>query len=383
MSDGEDDIDRLMREAGGLPHGPARIALVEEAVRIADTRHDLPKAFQCRLELVNAASSGGQPDVKLVAFAWCLAQFDRDKTQLGGRATEIDLLWKYKWVVGGLPSFHTITREQIMAALSDMRRRYKADGSTMHAVYDEEESIAISLGDKSAAVKAHKKLQTTRRDMFSNCAACVQDRLVSYHRFLDRHEDAIAAAAPILSGKLRCSTVPHRTYPKLMNSLYRLDRLTEAMHYHRIGYPMVGANVGHTAFVDDHIRFLALTDNHTRAVRLTQKHLRAALDYPSLHTRYAFLRDVRLLFHFLQQAGRKTVALPLPEDHPLFSSTGRVKVPEFFAWLDTDSRRIGALFDARNGRNSFISGLDTDVEPSMVMKPIPFSKTRDGNDKIS
>ena len=289
---GEDDIDRLMREAAKLPHGPSRIAMVEEAVRIADSRNDLPKAFKCRLELVSAASSGGQPDVKLIAFSWCLSQFDRDKKLFGGRATEIDLLWKYKWIAGALPAFHQISREQIEATLEDLRRRYKADGSTMHAVYDEECSIAISMGDKPAAEAAQKRLAATKRDMFSNCAACVQDRLVTYHRCFSRHEDAVAAAEPILTGRLKCGTVPHRTYPKLMMSLFNLDRLKEAMHYHRIGYPLVESNPGHTGYVDDHIRFLALTGNSTRAVRLTHKHLRAALAYVSLNTRYALLRDV-------------------------------------------------------------------------------------------
>ncbi len=372
---GEDDIDRLIRDSQGLPHGPARIALVEEAVRLADARHDLPKAFQCRLELVSAASNGGQPDVKLVAFSWCLSQFDRDKAKFGGRQAEVDLLWKYKWVAGSLPSFHQISRAQIVATLDDLRRRYRADGSTMHAVYDEEESIAISLGDKPAAEEAHRNRLATKRDMYSNCAACVQDRLVSYHRFFDRHEEALAAAEPILAGRMKCSTVPQRTHPKLMNSLFKLGRLKEAMHHHRVGYPMVSSNPGHTAYVDDHIRFLALTDNHARALRLTQKHLRAALGYPSLNTRYAFLRDVRLLFHFLKQAGTKTVALPLPDDHPLTAASGRVQVPEFFDWLDADTRRIGALYDARNGNTSFLTGLDTDTAPATVMKPYPVRKS--------
>ena len=370
----EDDVDRLMRESKGLPHGPARIALVEEAIRLADSRNDLPQAFDCRLELVSAASSGGQPDVQLVAFSWCLSQFDRDSTLFGGRETEVDLLWKYKWVAGALPSFHQISRAQIMATLDDLRRRYLADGSTMHAVHDEEQSIAISLGDKPAAEAAHGKLLAAKRDTYSNCAACVQDRLISYHRFFDRHPEAIAAAEPILSGRLKCSTVPHRTYPKLMNSLFRLDRLSEAMHYRRIGYPLVSSNPGHTAFVDDHIRFLALTDNHARALRLSQQHIRVALGYASLNTRYAFLREVRLLFHFLKRTDTKTVDLPLPDDHPLATPTGRVSVAEFYNWVDADTHRIGALYDARNGNSTFTQSLTDDISATTVMKPYPFRK---------
>jgi hypothetical protein len=369
---GDDDIDRLMAEAAKLPHGPSRTAMVEEAVRIADSRNDLPQAFKCRLELVSAASSGGQPDVKLVAFSWCLSQFDRDKKLFGGRATEIDLLWKYKWIAGALPAFHQISREQIAATVEDFRRRYMADGSTMHAVYDEECSIAISMGDKPAAASAQKLLAATKRDMFSNCAACVQDRLISYHRCFDRHGDAVDAAAPILSGRLKCGTVPHRTYPKLMMSLFNLNRLAEAMHYHRIGYPMVASNPGHTAYVDDHIRFLALTGNGTRALRLTHKHLRAALAYVSLNTRYAFLRDVRLLFRLLKAEGVKTATLSLPDDHPLASSSGRLKVSDFLDWLDADCRRIAALYDSRNGNEDFTRGLETDGE--LAVKPYPFRK---------
>lgn len=371
---GGDESELLLEKSRGLPHGSARIALVEEAVRHADARNDLPTGFRCRLELVSAASSGGQPELKLVAFAWCLSQFDRNPGLFGGRATEYELLWKYKWVAGALPSFHQISREQISATMEDLRRRYRADGSTMHAVYDEEVSIAISLGDKPQAAEAFRKLQSTPRDQFSNCPACVEDRLVSYHRFFDRHEEAIDAAGPILAGRLKCSTVPHRTYPKLMNSLFRLGRTAEAMHYHRVGYPMVASNPGHTAYVDDHIRFLAFTDNLTRALRLTQKHLLTALGYASLNTRYAFLRDVRLLFHFLKQHGVKKVSLPLPGDHPFANESGRVGVSEFLDWLDADTHRVGAFYDARNGNDVFLSGLKSDAANSVKQQPFPFRK---------
>jgi len=77
MSDHRDRIEELVGQASVLDNGAARVALIEEAVRLADAHNDTASGFHARMELVSAAMSAGQPDVMLVAFSWCLSQCDR------------------------------------------------------------------------------------------------------------------------------------------------------------------------------------------------------------------------------------------------------------------------------------------------------------------
>src|ERR1043165_2002174 len=102
-------IDRLLEKSNELKNGPERIDVLEEAVRIADEQGELDAGFRARLELIEAATFGGRPDILLTAFAWCLAEHDRDPDRFDRK----DLLWKYMWVVGNIVEFPHITRAQI------------------------------------------------------------------------------------------------------------------------------------------------------------------------------------------------------------------------------------------------------------------------------
>src|SRR5947207_3174476 len=126
-----DRIIRLMIEGEGLPEGPHQIATFEEAVRVADTANDLTLGFRTRRRLMSAAMCGGQPDLLMVAFAWCLAQSDRDPQ----RFPPEDLLWAYRWVICELTSFPQVARSRFDELLAEMEKRYRAFGSTLRGYW--------------------------------------------------------------------------------------------------------------------------------------------------------------------------------------------------------------------------------------------------------
>jgi hypothetical protein len=155
-----DAIQELMDQAGQLEEGPAKVALLEEACRLADVHGDLDVGFYVRKELVKASMMAGQPDVMLVAFSWCLAQLDRDPE----RFDQQDLLWEYKWILAEAPLFPQVNRRQIEDMLADMQRRYEQVGSSLHAVHLLRRDIAQDMGDRKAARAAEAVLKKTRRD---------------------------------------------------------------------------------------------------------------------------------------------------------------------------------------------------------------------------
>lgn len=368
-----DDVDRLLAEAEPLEDGPAKVALIDEAVRIADSHLDDDLAFRARFELIQAASFAGQPDLMLVAFSWCLSKYDSDPKRFDTDGdVEFHLLWRYKWVVGQMPDFPQFGKPQIHEMAADMKARHKAWGSTLHAYYDQCEDMAMTFDDKPAAVEAHKKFVKTKRDSLSNCPACVQDQLIRYHNFCGRPEQAIAAAEPILKRNLTCNSVPHRTYGRLLNILFKVGDLDTAMGYHKIGYPMVARKPGMIGNVDDHIRFLALTGNLDRGAKLFARHLPTALASTCPNTRYGFLRECRLLLHRLGEAGIATIPVRMPADHPLHRDGGKASVPDVFAWLDAEAKALAAAFDARNETTGCMNALARDL----ALKPKPFKYER-------
>src|SRR5579884_3112427 len=112
-------VEELMDQAAVLPDGPSKLALLEEAVRLADVHQDTALADEARDDLIRTATFSGYPEKSLVAFSWRLAQSDRDPEVFPEQA----LLWQYKWIANSLKYFPQITRTQIEDAFDDLARR--------------------------------------------------------------------------------------------------------------------------------------------------------------------------------------------------------------------------------------------------------------------
>ena len=120
----------LLAQADELSDGLAKLMLLEEAVRLADTHQDLKKGFAGREALIHTATFGGFPEKALVAFSWCLAQSDRDPQTFPDQR----ILWKYKWIMDSIAGFPQVSREQITKMMEDMRGRYLRSGRSMKPI---------------------------------------------------------------------------------------------------------------------------------------------------------------------------------------------------------------------------------------------------------
>ncbi len=181
-SSSRDGVLTLLAIAEALPYGSTQIDIVEQAVRTADTLNDLDMAYHARQELVKASMFGGRLDITLVAFAWCVAQFDANP----GRFNSFELLWRFKWVVSTLPQFPQMSKATIDRMLEDMERRFIAAGSSMQPVWHKRRSVEMMMGNVEAAAIAHKNSIRLARNYLSDCHACEIDSLVEYYMDLGK-----------------------------------------------------------------------------------------------------------------------------------------------------------------------------------------------------
>jgi len=367
MSDHVDLIDRLLEEADALGHGPSQVSLLEEAVRLADTHGDVEQGFRARLELTEAATFGGRPDLLLVAFSWCLAQHDRDPDCF----EEESLLWQYKWVVDQLPDFPQIGREQIDAMFADMAHRFEQAGSRLHAVYHKRRYVSTRMGDVRAAAAANAKLARTSPDWLSDCPACKLNDDGWYLAFLGKDKQALAKVGPILQGKMECAEVPHITYGWVLLALVRLERWEEAMSYHRKGYRLLAGNSEFLEYTAQHLIFLCLTDNLAKAVKLLETHLPEALEAPSWRKRFEFYLACRFLLERLAERSSRKLRLRLPKAFALHHPKSQYAPAELSAWFGEQLQDLAGRFDARNGNDYFsrrIAGLE---DLKQLIRPYP------------
>jgi hypothetical protein len=348
-TDYESQIDELVDQADDLEDSLPKLAILEEAVRIADAHQDVDLGFIIRKDLVRTATFCGCAEKSLVHFSWRLAQCDRDPE----RYDEMGLLWEYKWVANALPRFPQITQRQMVEMLDDMEERYRRLGVGLRPIHHQRRVIAMEAGEVEEAKKELQLWQKTPGDIKDDCAACVQNQLVEYFLFVGEPERAMTAAVPILAGKLRCAEIPHATLSLVVLPLLRMGRPDEAMAQHRKGYQLVSGNREFLDEVSRHLTFLVVTDNLDRAVKLLEKHLPWALDVLALSRQFTFFLASLLLTERLIDVGTTSLHLRLPRTFDAYQESGTYDVAVLAAWFDEACRELAVRFNERNGNDYF------------------------------
>lgn len=358
-------VEELMSRAYDFDYGTTRIALVEEAVRMADLSGDLDLAFDVRQSLIDASTMGGRPDLALVAFTWCLAHYDKRPQDYDTH----DMLWKYKWILASLAEFPQLTRAQIDEAADDMERRSVGEGYNRHAVETMRWKLAMDMGEHEEMLRLYDRLRKIRRDGLSDCKACVQNCTVEHYILLGKPKLALRAAEPLITGRMGCSEIPEITYGTILQPLFQLDRLEEAMDTHLKGYRLVARNPEFIDTVAEHLRFLVMTGNNARALQLIAKHLPIALANPSLLKRLRFYFASLLAFAALEANGKESVKLRLPPGLPFSHPEGIYPVVELRRKFETIARNLATEFDTRNGNAYYLNLLGTLHDSLQHIKP--------------
>jgi tetratricopeptide (TPR) repeat protein len=341
----KEELERLRQMINHMPRSAAKVALLEEAIGLADSANDLKNGYKLRLELVDVAQFTGFPEKALVAFGWALAKSDRDPDKFDG----FELLWKYKWIASDLRHFPQITLHQIDDALDDLARRSQSCGASLRHVHSLRSQLARHLGQHDKAREELALWKKTPRDYLSDCVACERDNLADVHAFLGEDEQAIETSQPILDGKMKCGEIPHLTYAHVLLPLMRLNRTEEAANYHRAGYRMIKDNPDFLWEVADHLIYRVLTRDLAGAAALFETHLHSALSTHALLRRYWFYRSALFLMRHLQKTGTSDLVLRLPEGFPIRNDTARYAVGQLKEWLEQEAGELARQFDARSG----------------------------------
>lgn len=342
-------IEDLLRATWDLEPGPTKIALLEEAVRLADAHADEQLGFELRENLIEAATFGGAPEVALVAFAWSLAAYDRDPE---ADYNLYGLLWKYKWVLDAAADYPSIGRAQIRDMLADMERRYTAAGFGLHPVHQTAREVYRYMGDIPAAKAAHALVKKSPRDALSNCPACEEQNQLKYYLTLGKPATAIKKAEPLVDGRMSCAQVPHVTYSYLLLPVLFAGDPATAVEYHRRGVRMLGTNPKHVANAAFHLIFLAVTDNLPAAARYLEKHLGNGLATTCPAWRFDFASAAAFALDRLIARPRQ-LRVRVPAGAALPAGLDPTDLTALRDYFRGEAREVAAAFNARNGNDAF------------------------------
>jgi cellulose synthase operon protein C len=362
----EEELWAWLREAKQMPYGPAQIALAEQVIRGADAGRLADLMFGARMFARSAYALGGEPAKSFAAFAWCLAEYDRDP----GRWTAADnnqLLWDFKGVIWAMTTFPEVPLDRIYAVLDDMERRYRTGGHSMHAVYACRHEVAVHLGDAAAADEWYARWCAAPRDKLSNCAGCDPTSKVEHLAARGRDEEAVAVAGPVLAGRLSCVQQPQGILTVLLLPYLRTGRLAEAVDAHRRAYRLLRPHVRNLEWIGDHVQFCALTGNEALGLEIVQRHLDWIERPPSPYAAMRFASAAALVLRRLTGSGHGGLTVS--------RRCGQTTVRRLADELAESATAFAARFDQRSG-TSFHSGwVAARLAAEPLVEHLPLSPT--------
>ncbi|WP_198156424.1 hypothetical protein, partial [Thermobifida cellulosilytica] len=368
-----DNWRELSEQAAALPYGRARTVAAEKALQLA-TRDGASEEelFWLRMALTEAYEHGGEEARAFTPFSRCLSAFDADPARYGPEAYK-ELLWQFKWMVSSLLSFPEIPLDRTMAVLDDMERRYREGGHSLHSVHSLRCRVARHVGDTAAADAAFQQMRTTATDETSDCEGCVPSMVADYLVGRGDHEEAIAAAEPVLSGQLNCIQQPQRILTVLIEPYLYTGRHREAADAHRRAYRVHRReDVRHLSELGRHLFFCALTGNHARGLEILERHLGALDTPPNPHDAMEFAASAALLLDQLAAAGYDglTVRRPAHGDRP----EAEVGVADLRDQMRAHAYAIAARFDARNGTTAQTDWVRGRLAAEPVLESLPLTE---------
>lgn len=347
----EHDIQELIWQSYDLPYGSkAKISLLEQAVRLADTHNDDEEAFDARKELMQAAVFSGKSDVFLNAFAWCLAKCDADAETF----PHDNLLWEFKWAFTSIGYLPTISVEQLEKLAQDMERVYRLCDCSMRAVYGARSALAISFGNPEQALKWHDKAESAPRDHTADCRACEVDTKVGL--LVDSHDyaKALEIAKPIIAGDMSCAGVPHWTFGYLVLPMLEAGRGQELLQHIKRSYKKTADNLDFFASISKFMLFYALVGQLNEAVTLINRHTGWLEETIDPDDRMKFFLAVYVTLSKYAKT-HKTIKLHLPETFAAYQASGEYVVDQLAGYCLGESQTIAQGYDDRNGNDYFMT----------------------------
>ncbi|WP_062433100.1 tetratricopeptide repeat protein [Herbidospora daliensis] len=326
-----DDVHELIDQARALPYGEAKTALLETALRHAETSGDHALTWAVRMELTEAYQYGAEHAKAFAAFARCLADHDAEPGGFGEWSVH-QLLWHFKWIVGDLRRFPEVPLARTHQMLDDMERRYRENGDGLHAVWAARCAHAAHLGDYPAADELYHRWTTTPRDMLSDCEGCDPTSRAFYLILRGRDEEAVELAEPVLRGELTCHVQPQSILTTLLPAYVRTGRFAEAAHAHRVAYRAMRGDANEVEEIASHLWFCAVTGNLARGLEILTRERPLLERAPNPGAAMWFAAAGALLLRLLREQGHAQPGDPAEE-----------------AALTAKAREIAGRFDARNG----------------------------------
>jgi hypothetical protein len=355
-------LKEMIDRADNTPPGKVKMELLELAINEADSLGDAATGYKLRMDLIQTGVFHGYADRAIPAFAWCTKYVDSNPRKINIH----DFLWKYKWIVGNITSFPQISKAKVLEMVDDFHRRIETVGYSPRPAHYMRWRALRSMNDYDGAAIEMHKWRPAVKDGLQDCSACETNSEVDLLAKTFQDEIALECAKPILTGQLKCSSVPHSTLGNVIRPLIRLNRIEEARKYAERGYRLTSNNEAHLSTIAEFLLFAVHQNQTIRALRIFTRHANWGLCTGEPSSRFdfasaaaAFLEKLakgkfsnqpdRSEDDALPRKSRSYKSLVLSKSHPCYRPDEKYDVAELAEWYGKEAEDTARRFDQRNG----------------------------------
>jgi tetratricopeptide (TPR) repeat protein len=347
-----DEIYELMERAEDLSDETAKVALLDEAVRLADADQDLDLQFGTRMMLISSCFMGGHPEKMLVAISWCLGSFDRSGDSLSNVDYEV-VLWQCKHAISYAPRFLQISYDQFNELLTDVLDRYEKSGISPRSVYMIACSSEMFMGHFDKATEYRHLLRQSPIDHFYEGKAwelCID---VEYLSETGQQDEALSRLEPMLENPALAEEVYPWFAHFAMMQLTQKGRVDEALQCQRRAYRMTANNPKFIDNLGQQIIFLAHIKKFPQAIKIFERHLPLAMQTLTYGARFFFYLASWFMLKRLAAAGRSELPLHLPAELQPLGIDDVYQTEALIDWFHEGFHDLELKFNQRNGNDYF------------------------------
>lgn len=340
------DISALINSLDAMPHGSAQAEAARSLWNLTQQEKDASIRFKALASIMQAANFSGAPDF-FVSLLPHLVDLKKNHPE----AVDLHIyVWRLKWLTSSLFDFPEIPLHKINMGFSLYQEALREIGGNERTLLYLKWKQAYISGLFDAARQLRESFTTMKRDSNADCLACEINSLVTEAVFEGDHTRALKSAEPIMSGRMRCASVPHSTYANLLLPFLFNGDSQKAERYQRLGYSLVRSNVGEVDNIGDHLAYLAAVGNDSKCLRLMRAHL-PWLEHnfnPSHHL--DFFYGAAAAMRMISDAGSRKRALRLPLSSKLEKDWdgSTLRVEEFADRFEDEAHKLANAFDRRD-----------------------------------
>jgi hypothetical protein len=220
-------IQNLLIQREKLSSPDDKMALLKQAINLADVNNDIEWGFELRLDLIRDEKDTSRCDESLPAFTWILEAYDKNPDTFD----EGDFLWEYKWMLGSVRRNSSISMEQIDSISEDFKTRLLRNGYSLRPYYTTKVHTALFLGNLDDTRKYIDLRNKEIRDEMANCQACELDDDVELELRLGNFEKALTVGNSMLTKKVTCGHMPFSCYCTCVKYFHEAGNMEKAQEY--------------------------------------------------------------------------------------------------------------------------------------------------------